>query len=176
MRVRNITDGAPFSSVGRGLLRVQVRLESTGEMAHTETWFWDPKDYSANTYTHGAAMLRPELFSGTVTTGGGVFGVSGGSGLENNGFDPSRPAYLEITGGAHEGHRFEIDEAAASNGTLVMDTGASANTASPVPDLSGAPFVVREHWTLGEMFPVSQWKSGSNPVRADRIQFYDQAP
>ena len=90
-------------------------------------------------------------------------------------FDPSRPAYLEVTGGALEGHRFEIDEAAASNGTLVIDTGASTNTASPVPDLSGAPFVVREHWTLGEMFPESRWKSGSNPVRADRIQFYDQA-
>ena len=174
VRVRNITDGAPFSSVGRGLLRVQVRLESTGEMAHTETWFWGLKDYSANTYTHGAAMLRPELFSGTVTTGGGVLGVNGGTDWKTR-FDPSRPAYLEVTGGALEGHRFEIDEAAASNGTLVIDTGASTNTASPVPDLSGAPFVVREHWTLGEMFPESRWKSGSNPVRADRIQFYDQA-
>jgi hypothetical protein len=86
--------------------------------------------------------------------------------------DSAKQYYIEITGGTLEGQRFEIDEAATDAGdavTLVLDSGSPLNTKSPVPDLSGSPFVIREHYTWEELFPPASLQQGTSDANSDVI-------
>ena len=164
-----------LAAAKQGYVCFEVRLNATGEIAHAATWFWDAHTFTTGTRSFGPAMLKPERFSGTITSGSTALDVTnsaGGTSVRNR-FDTTRPAFIEITTGAFAGHRFDIDIASTSANTLVLNPISSRNTRSPIPDLTGAAFIARDHWTLGEMFPTAQWQSSALTSQADRIQFYD---
>lgn len=159
----------------QGFVRLQVSLNATGETAHTATWFWDLHSFVTGTRTFGPAMLKPERFSGVVTSGSTMLDVAASAGLTNvrARFDAARAAFVEITGGPYAGHRFDVAISSCTASAIALDASSSRNTLSPIPNLTGATFIVRDHWTLGEMFPAAQWQASTNSVRADRVQFYD---
>lgn len=164
-----------LATAKQGYVCLSARLTATGETAHTATWFWDAHTFTTGTRTFGPAMLKPERFSGTITSGSTALDVTrsaGGTSVRAR-FDAARPAFIEITGSALAGHRFDIDVATCTTNTLALNPASSRNTIRPIPDLSGAAFVARDHWTLGEMFPTTQWQASNSTTRADRVMLYD---
>lgn len=164
-----------LAAAKQGFVRLDVSLTGTDDATHTATWFWDVHTFANGTRTFGPAMLKPERLSGLITSDStrlDVTASAGGSSVRGR-FDPARPAYIEITGGAYAGHRFDIDIANCTATTLALNPSSPRNTKSPVPDLSAATFIARDHWTLGEMFPAAQWQASNVQNRADRVQMYD---
>jgi hypothetical protein len=164
-----------LSNAGRGFVRVEVTLQSSGEKASTATWFWDRRGFPQGIQSFGPAMLQRERFSGRVSAGS-VFldvGASTGGVSVSGRLDWSRPAFLEVVDGVHEGHRFEIDHAQTTATRLALNANSMRNTRSSVPELAGARFVVRDHWTLENLFPSNVWTGATSPVEADRVRFYD---
>lgn len=173
----NIDTMPLLAAAGRGFIRLQVTLPTTGETAHTATWFWDHHTFETGTRTFAPTMLKPERFSGKITSGSAMLDVGNSAGSTSvlSRFVTSKPAYVEITSGPWTGHRFDIDFNATSAKTLALQPSSTRNTLSPIPDLSGADFIVREHWTLAELFPPSQGQASNVQTQADRIQFYQPA-
>ena len=165
------------ASAGRGFVRLHVTLATTGETAHTATWFWDHHTFETGTRTFAPTMLKPERFSAIPTSSStpdllDVTSSAGGGSVVAR-FDPAKPAYIEIASYTLSGNRFDIDLARTSARTLALQTASPRNTLIPMPGMSGYPFIAREHWTLGELFPPSQWTASNTSSRADRVQFYD---
>lgn len=160
---------------GRGFVRLEVTLQSSGEKAYTATWFWDRRVFAVGNRSFGPAMLQRERYSGRVTSGSTVLDMTasaGGLSIRNR-LDAARPAYLEVLDGEHEGQRFDIDYAQTTATSLAVNAASTRNTRASVPNLSGARLVVRDHWTLGEMFPTAGWTGSNSPTTADRVRFYD---
>lgn len=163
-----------LAAARQGFVRLAVRLTSTGETACSATWFWDLHEFANSTRSFGPTMLQPERFSGRITSGSTTLDVAASAGSTSvvSRFDPGKPAFVEITSGAHNGHRFDIDLAASTATLLALNAASPHNTRTSIPDLSTATFIARDHWTLSTMFPVSEWQSGTSPGTADRVQFY----
>jgi uncharacterized repeat protein (TIGR03806 family) len=160
---------------GRGFVRVEVTLQSSGEKASTATWFWDRRGFPQGIRSFGPAMLQRERFSGRVSAGS-VFldvGASAGEVSVAGRLDGNRPAFLEVVDGAYEGHRFDIDHAQTTATRLALSANSLRNTRSTLPDLTGARFVVRDHWSLESLFPKDEWTGAASPVESDRVRFYD---
>ncbi len=165
-----------FAAAGRGFIRLEVTLTATGEKAASAAWFWERRHFPAGHRSFGPAVLKPERFSGRVTSGGAVLDVAASAGglSVRNRLDPAQPAFVEVLDGALAGHRFDVDIAATTASQIVLDTASPRNTAAPVPDLSGSRIIVREHWTLASLFPSAQWQASLNPATADRVMFYNE--
>jgi|GEM_PF-1591341 len=164
-----------LSAGGRGFVRLEVTLQSSGEKAHTAVWFWDRRTFAVGHRSFGPTTLQRERFSGRVTSGSTLLDLStsvGGVSIRGR-LDSSRAAYLEVLDGTHEGHRFEIAHPQTTATNLAINASSPRNTRSTVPNLSGARIVVRNHWTLGELFPSSAWTGATNPTLADKIRFFD---
>lgn len=163
------------SAAGRGFVRLRVTLDATGEQAHSEAWFWERRAHPAGHRTLGLAVLKPERFSGLVSSGSTLLDVaaSAGSLSVRSRLDPARAAFVEVRDGVHEGHRFEVNHAATTATAIALNPSSPRNTRPTVPDLSGARIVVREHWTLNDLFPPALWQASTNPAAADRVHLYD---
>ncbi|MBX7208892.1 MAG: PQQ-dependent sugar dehydrogenase [Verrucomicrobiaceae bacterium] len=173
----NIDTIPALAAARQGFVRLEVTLNATGESAHSATWLWDAHTFATGTRSFGPAMLKPERFSGIVNGGGTILNLvtsAGGTSVRGR-FDPARAAYIEITSGTYAGQRFDIDIAASTTTTLALDPASPRNTTAPVPDLTGATVIARDHWTLGDMFPPAHWQAASSATRSDRVMFYSPA-
>ena len=83
--------------------------------------------------------------------------------------------YVEVISGALEGHRFAINAAGSDADTIALLPGDPLNTATPIPNLSGAAFVVRESWRFGDLFPAGTFQSGGDLNTADNILTFNAA-
>lgn len=174
MTFPNLDDVPALAAAKQGFVRLGVRLSSTGQMAYSAAWFWDLHRFEQGTRSFGPAMLQPERFSGGITSGSSSLDVAASAGSLSviSRFDASKPAFIEITSGSYIGHRFDINLAGTTASTIALNPASARNTRSPIPSLSGASFIARDHWTLGAMFPPSQWKSSNSPSTADRVLIY----
>jgi uncharacterized repeat protein (TIGR03806 family) len=171
-------DQAPeLAAAGQGFVRLRVRLTATGEEAFSSTWFWTRRRHVPGIRSFGPTMLRPERFSGRVTAGSNVLDVAASAGgwSVKNALAGLQPTYVEVVDGALAGHRFDIDSGATTATAIALQAGSPRNTLTPVPDLSGSRIVVRDHWTLGELFPPAKWQSSTSPTSADRVLFFNPA-
>lgn len=162
---------------GRGFVRVEVTLPSSGEKAHTAVWFWDRRNFAVGNRSFGPTPLQRERFSGRVVSGSSLLEMAASAGTVSirSRLDTARAAYAEVLDGAHEGHRFEIAPTQTTATSLAINAASPRNTRSPVPSLSGARVVVRDHWTLGELFPSAGWTGATSPTLADKIRFFDSS-
>ena len=171
--LETLTGGKPF-------VRVKAVLDDPATTVYTEVEGWKETTL-ASCRTYNNPFLRETAFTGTVSSvSGQVLTFANSLGTLN--LAPGSSYYLEVTStGGSEGHRFDIASAGVDgNGktqvTLVPDSDVydgtpPFNTLETVPDnLVGASVVIRTHWTLGELFPVSGFHAAADMPDADQVQ------
>ena len=148
--------------------------------SEVEGWKETPLELCCRTYNN--PFLREAIFTGNVNAVSGQtldFTTSAGTVDLSSLFALGGSFYLEVSSGANEGQRFDIDSASGSIITLATDANLFAATA-PYSTLTGAPpaslvgnqVVIRRHWTLGEMFPVPGFGATGDPATADQVQVF----
>ena len=169
---------------GRGFVRIRVNLDDGTTVASgaTEVQGWVESALGLHCQTYNNPFVHCIVFSGTITgVGGQTLDVTRSAGPFDlaNFLVPGVAYQIEITSGENEGHRFDVVSAAGAIITLATDTNLNAidaphNTlAGALPaTLAGDTFVLRRHWTLGEVFPVAGWTAAAIQTDADQIQLY----
>ncbi|MDB6069059.1 MAG: hypothetical protein JWL81_230, partial [Verrucomicrobiales bacterium] len=173
-------EALPGMAGGSGFVRLSVGFDTDGDGNPDGNYpagmlGWRERTHRAGLASTGFSLLKPSLFRGTVSENtavpGGValtFGAAAGgdmAGLLGAGL----PCYAEVASGPWTGHRFEVRESAASGNVLELQSAAPLNTLAAVPDLTGALVVLREHWTLNEVFPPAEFVASTSPSTSDRV-------
>lgn len=169
----------PALSGGQGFVRIKVTLISGGTIVRGETSGWATRSIATACQSCSQPFLKCEIFTGGVD---GVVGSalsvinSVGTGNLTAQFTPGRHYYVEVIAGDHEGHRFEINEAASTSNSIVIDTANTRNTlGSSLPvTLAGDQVVVREHYRINELFVPDDFSGTLSPATADRLLFHDR--
>jgi hypothetical protein len=81
---------------------------------------------------------------------------------------------VEVVSGDLAGQCFDLDKATTTDTKLAIDTSSARNTVTAVDaSLVGARVVVRPHWTLGSLLPVTAFHATTSPATADRVSFFE---
>jgi hypothetical protein len=174
------TETATYANIGslypsgQGFIRVKV---SDGvSTAYTNVDGFTRRTYPAGCTSGSVPYVECPTASGRVTSASGStldVAASAGSSSVAAALAPSVQYYLQITDGENEGHRFELDEAATTAGTIAIDLASSLNTQSSLPvSLANDNWVIRPHVTLGDLFPKDNFTPGATATTADRVLFY----
>jgi hypothetical protein len=182
-RYINIEADPLLSGLTSGMIRLTVWLDVDQNdvpeaEATTAVWAWTRRAIeAAKPQTFSMPAARKEIFSGTVdAVSGDVLTLSVGAGNLVSALESGAQYYAEITDGEHEGHRYEVDEAATTAGTITLLPAHARSTQATVPStLAGAPVILRPHWTLKTLFPTESFMSTNNQATADRALVYDRA-
>jgi len=169
----------PALSSGQGFVRIKVTLISDGTIVRGETSGWATRSIATACQSCSQPFLKCEVFTGSVDgVIGSVLSVinSVGTGDLAAEFTLGRQYYVEVIAGDHEGHRFEINEAASTHNGIVIDTASPRNTlGSSLPvTLAGDQVVVREHYHINELFDPTSFTSTLDPSTADRLLFHNR--
>lgn len=172
---------------GTGVVRIkadldEVPLTGTDHVSFSETEGWKETGLELCCRTYNNPFLRETAFTGTVSGVSGqnlAFAVSGGVADLSTLLGPGASYYLEVTSGDNEGQRFDIVSASGNTVTLAADASLHAAT-PPFNTLAGAPpvsltndkAVIRRHWTINEIFPVSGFGATGSQSTADQIQVF----
>ena len=126
----------------------------------------------------GYPYLTDKNFCGAVdSVAGSVLNVATSAGTSSlvTQFTSGRHYFIEVYSGDNAGQRFEIDEGASTATTIALDAASTHNTLTSIPaNLAGDRVVIREHHTLNDLFPSTQFTSTNDPVTADRLLFYNR--
>jgi hypothetical protein len=178
------TEGVDLGA-GIGFVRLRVGFNDGATVAtsHTEVSGWSELSVQREGESCSVPFAPPEVFSGTVTAGGGnVLDVSGSAGSANQGVAvhlENRPYYIEVISGTYEGHRFEITS--ATDQMITLDPSAGRNTLDPIPDLTGARFAIRAHLVPDDVIPAADVvdtvtpSNNNDPGLAAQLLFFDNA-
>jgi hypothetical protein len=126
--------------------------------------------------TFAMPYLGAPLLSGVVTgnTSGGIdlTDAAGGTALTSI-LAPSKRYFLEVTAGAFEGHRFEIDASASTAAVAALKDGSRVHTRPLAAGLlTGAPVVIRELAAFDRLFPPAAFRAGTSGSDADSLLVY----
>jgi hypothetical protein len=169
VRFANLSNASIFAGADLGLLRLEVQLDAnldgTAEAtAFSATQVWMRRTFSQR-MTFSMPLLKPDLFRGRITSTNGTTLQSGAEAwtalLPN-----ASKAYIEITSGDFEGHRFDVDTVATSGINLVVKETLPTR-------LINATFALRSHWIADELFPANLFTAGTSTDNADRLLFFD---
>jgi uncharacterized repeat protein (TIGR03806 family) len=176
-RYVSITNAPEFRDQRQGFIRLRARLDSTGEEAFSETWFWSSHEHSPGAATLAPTALKVSLLAGRVDSGSLNLNLNLSASLGGHSLrtlvGTEVPAYLEVVDGPLTGHRFDINLPGTTDTTLSLDPTSPHNTLSPIPDLTGTRFVIRHHQLLAECFIGSYPIASNNPAFADRVQMFN---
>jgi hypothetical protein len=165
---------------GQGYVRAVVKADlnadgdtsDAGETVRTDVQGWMDRTIRAACETISFPFEDCPVVAGKVaaSTANGI-DITGSLGTSTLGIelDDDGCYYLEITSGAYEGHRFDIDPMASLFSAAAVNLTSNSNTMSTIPALTGANFVIRAYKRLGEMFPVSQYGAGTSVSNSDYI-------
>jgi uncharacterized repeat protein (TIGR01451 family) len=172
-----------FSGFSQGFVRLKLDLDEnldtlTDATASTPAFGWTRRTFGTECVMTGHPYLKDKIFCGAIDAVSGstldVTTSAGGVSIVAQ-FLPGRDYFVEIYSGDHAGHRFEIDEAASTATSIVLDAANALNTLTTIPaTLTGDKAVVREHHTLNDLFPSTQFVATGSATTADRIMFYDR--
>lgn len=177
---RNVEQVALFSG-GKGFLRLKLSLDAdhngTPEAtATTEVWGFSRRIPGTQIVTCSNPFLKAPVFTGAVTSVGGAsldVAAAVGAGSLAAHMTGGVSYYIEVTSGDNEGHRFEVDEALSSAGTLVLETSSPLNTLASIPaTLTGDRVALYSHWSMAEWLPPSKFRATNNSASADRVMLY----
>lgn len=172
-----------FAGLREGFVRLKLDLDENGDTvidatASTPVFAWNRRHFGAECVMTGHPYLKDKNFCGVVDgVVGSVLNVAtsaGGSSIVAQ-FTPGRQYYVEVFSGDHEGQRLDIDEAASTATSIALDAASIHNTLTSFPaTLAGDKVIIREHFTLNELFPSTQFIGTNDPSTADRLLFYDR--
>ncbi len=184
--------GAAYAD-GDGFVRVQIGLDTNADnepdlFDYTEAAGWTDHEHPGDLRpgnplvrdqctTFSMPYLKCAVLSGTangntatsidLTDSVGAFSVAGA-------LDPGRRYFVEITGGALEGHRFEVNVACSTATSLALQAVSQVNTRSlTAGELTGSRLVVRELWTWNELFPPAAFQGGESSGDSDALLLHD---
>lgn len=153
------------SAEERGFVRLRIKHHPWGEETSTPPQGWARTILREGYQTHGLGLNARSVFAGVVEeTGEGKIVATAGGFL--SAIRPGRACYLELTSGAYEGHRMDVDPAKSSDQVVALDEASAFNTLGALPGegIVGTRFVVREHWTLSEAYPIELFQGGCDSV------------
>jgi len=171
VRYLNIANASIFAGSDLGLVRLEAQLDAnldgTPEVTATSsTQVWIRRRI-AERMTFSMPLLKHDLFRGRITSVAGAV-IQSGTQSWTSLLPANSQAYIEVTSGAHEGRRFEIDSSSTASTNLslkgTLPTG-----------LTGAVMALRTHWTVNELFADTLFTSGASAEDADRLLFFDNA-
>ncbi|MGK0186640.1 MAG: mono/diheme cytochrome c family protein [Verrucomicrobiales bacterium] len=159
-----------------GFVRLRVQLVDSSYKAVTPECAWLRTPVHAGYQTIGISTMRPHIFAGIVASANGEALTYSGGGELSALLEDGVSYFLEVRGGALEGHRIDIDPARTRTGLIALDPAADANTLDELPASTvGQPFVVRPHRSVGEVFAKERFTGTTDPGTADRVHFFDTA-
>ncbi len=172
-------DSLPLLTGGQGFFRILIQEVNLELTAHTEVQGWYDHTIAIQCETCSNPFLRKELFSGTADSNSPADALDltgSATGINIAAILAGRTGlFIEVTSGTLEGHRFAVSPAASDADTLALLPGDPLNTLTPIPDLSGAPFALREAWRFADLFPTSLFHSGGDLNNADNILTFSSA-
>ena len=178
----NLASDPVFQGAGSGFVRLKVELDANHDQvmeatSYSAAWAWAGVPFQALPQTLSLPVTNTDAFTGLVTSvSGNTLDVTGSVGTGNlvSALQAGLEYYVEITDGANEGHRFEVNEAACTATTIVLDPAHARSTQGTVPsNLAGAPIVLRKHWRAKDALPVAAFRSTNSSATADRLLFFD---
>jgi hypothetical protein len=185
VRFTNIEGDSLLTGLDGGEVRLRVALDAddngTPEAeAVTPVWNWKRRSLPQRPQTFCMPLVRKDVFTGAVdgVVTGSTLDVTTavGTGSLAPYFVDGNSYYIEVIGGDHEGHRWDIDEAQSTATMLRMDLSNSRNTMATLPiTLQGDLIAIRAHWTFNDLFPVSRFSSNTSQNQADRLITLDRA-
>ncbi|YCM42171.1 SdrD B-like domain-containing protein [Verrucomicrobiaceae bacterium 227] len=153
-----------------GLLRLKVSAGSTTSVTGPVGWqMANVKDFCQ---TYSDPLLEPCLVTGTITgVAGHVLDLTQAAGTQSltTRLEAGKSYYLEVMSGDNLGHIFDIASFDVTSVTLATDTDLCAlsapySTKLTVPsDLAADMFIIREHKTLENLFPIDDLATGGVP-------------
>ena len=148
MRYAGIT--APFV---RLKVLLDANLDGVPEASATsQVQGWTNHVFETGSKTFSMPLLKAEVYAGTAGAATGENFVAG------------QTYYAEVIAGDREGQRFEIDEA-KSSATAIAYEGTGPAKVDRI--------VVRAHWTLNELFPVTMFHATNSTATSDRVMFFN---
>lgn len=182
VRLEDMESDPRFAGRDAGQVRLRVVLESPAGAAEavTPVWVWRRHTLAAHPQTFCMPLVAKDVFTGAVDgviTGSTLdLTTAVGTGTLAPYFLDGKSYYIEVIGGDHEGHRWDIDEAQSTATMLRMDLSNARNTMAPLPiTLQGDLIAIRPHWRLNELFPPARFAAGAGQDTADRLIILDRA-
>ena len=185
VRFTNIEGDSLLTGLDGGEVRLRVALDAdtngTPEAeAVTPVWSWKRRSLPQRPQTFCMPLVRKDVFTGAVDgviTGSTLdLTTAVGTGSLAPYFVDGKSYYIEVIGGDHEGHRWDIDEAQSTATMLRMDLSNARSTMATLPiTLQGDLIAIRAHWTFNDLFPVSRFSSNTLQKLADRVITLDRA-
>ncbi len=182
----NIQSASGFVSTDFGLVRLAVTTGTT--TLYTQTYGWQATQMEpAEANSWSTPFTVDEVFCGTVDT---VIGSTLDLNSSANGADlgallSGGTHYVEVTSGALEGHRFEIESGDVDEITLRTDADIYSytsesdntfNTANGMPALGGSDIKIRRFKQFGELFDkdtIFEGQESDDPNLATHIYIYN---
>jgi hypothetical protein len=183
-----------INTTNPGLLRLKVTAGSGAAetCAVTGPIGWQMATIADFCQTYADPLLEPCLITGTITQAAGqVLDLTQAAGTQNlaSRLEAGKNYYLEVMSGDNVGHLFDIESFTADSVTLAVDSDLCAlqapySTMTTVPaTLTGDAFVIREHKTLENLFPIDDidtvgtvegFAYGTNATDAGVLLRYDR--
>jgi SdrD B-like domain/Prealbumin-like fold domain len=174
-----------------GFVRLEISSSATGTLVKNVTQIsgWQLHTVKPLCESFAYPFLKPCAFTGRVdsVTGNTLsLATSVGTG-DLTTLNPAKSYYIEVTSGDAVGCRYDIASFTASTITLATDSDlyastAPLNTTLVIPaNLTADRIVIREHYTLGELFPADQagapvdgFVSGTSLANSGKLLFYNR--
>ena len=153
----------------------RVRITAGGVTSYTLPQGWDSTSIQGQRQTYAPVFVGKPLYTGKISAASGSSITVDSNGENLSSLFGAAPAayYIEITSGASQGHRFDIDTATSGVNAFGVLLASANNTATTLPtNLASSHYVVRQHLTLAGVLPPAQWQAGSSSGNADQISFY----
>jgi hypothetical protein len=144
----------------------------------------DPVGFQTTPVAVGSTSLGNPLVNANITQAAATDNTStvvtlGGAANIGSLLTAGDPYYIEVTAGALQGERFDLDTAAtiaAANSTVVLNPSSLNNTSTLSPSvLAGSTVALRKHVTLEQLqtYFSPALIGNNNPTLADQIQLYN---
>lgn len=159
-----------------GYARVEVSIKPQGSgspvVASTAIQAWNKTVIAGQRQSYSAPLLNPAILSGTISGNStNLIQIDAMDAIASDLLDAA--AYLEITSGSDEGHRFAVTSVIPASNLITINVSSRENTkALTINSLAGQKFVVRTHRTLADILPPSQWAFNGNPGNSDGVLVY----
>ena len=161
-----------FSGTPTGYVRLKIDLDAdlNGTPEHTSlspVFAFSTLAFPVGVTTFSMPLPPNEIFCGRAVSAIGGSIQASSTGIKEA-MAAGRSYYVEVQEGSHEGERYEVDEAGTAGSTIAVEVGVAVPA-----DIANTRIVVRPHWPLNDVLPVTSFHAGNSPTSADNVLFYE---